>query len=164
LLINQNFKSVTEILKAFPDEQACMTHLETIRWDKTVVSPFNPYSKVYFCNNNKYRCKDSGKYFNVKTGTLFYNSKVNLQKWFIAIWLVTSEKKGITSIELSKDLKITQKTAWFMIQRIKKYITLQRKAKSTKSKSGAIDKIVVEKAIEEGKKLQLLDWLKLMKK
>ena len=61
----------------------------------------------------------TGKYFNVKTGTLFGNSKVKLQKWLLAIWLVTSHNKDISSIQLSKDIGVTQKTAWFMLQRIR---------------------------------------------
>ena len=68
---------------------------------------------------NKYKCKNSGKYFNVKTDTLFDNTKISIQKWFLAIWLVTSHKKGISSVQLSKDLGITQKSAWFMLQRIR---------------------------------------------
>ena len=63
--------------------------------------------------------KNQGKYFNVKTGTLFDNTKIPLQKWFLAVWLVTSHKKGISSIQLSKDIGVTQKTAWFMLQRIR---------------------------------------------
>jgi transposase-like protein len=76
-------------------------------------------SKVYKCANNRYRCKNTGKYFNVKKATLFDNTKVKLQKWFLAIWLITSHKKGISSIQLSKDIGVTQKTAWFMLRRIR---------------------------------------------
>ena len=59
------------------------------------------------------------KYFNVKTNTLFDNTKIELRKWFAAIWLVTSHKKGISSLQLSRDIDVTQKTAWFMLQRIR---------------------------------------------
>lgn len=76
--------------------------------------------KVYKCKNNRYRCANSGKYFNVKTGTLFDNTKIPLKKWFLAIWLITSHKKGISSVQLAKDIDVTQKTAWFMLQRIRK--------------------------------------------
>ena len=119
-MINKSFKSILELLKAFPDEQSCIDHLEALRWDGFVVSPFDATSKVYKCKGNKYRCKNTGKYFNVKTQTLFDNTKVCLQKWFLAIWLVTSHKKGISSLQLAKDIDVTQKTAWFMLQRIRK--------------------------------------------
>ena len=119
-MINAEFNTILDLIKTFPDEQSCIDHLESLRWtDSNVISPFVPSSKVYKCANNRYRCKDTGKYFNVKTATLFDNSKIELQKWFLAIWLVTSHKKGISSIQLSKDIGVTQKTAWFMLQRIR---------------------------------------------
>lgn len=119
-MINAEFNTLLDLIKTFPDEQSCIDHLESLRWaDSNVVSPFVPSSKVYKCAKNRYRCKDTGKYFNVKTATLFDNSKIELQKWFLAIWLVTSHKKGISSIQLSKDIGVTQKTAWFMLQRIR---------------------------------------------
>ena len=119
-MINKDFNSILELLKAFPDEQACIDHLEELRWDGHVVSPFDPTSKVYRCKNNRFKCKNTGKYFNVRTGTLFDNTKIELRKWFLAIWLVTSHKKGISSLQLHRDLCVTQKTAWFMLQRIRK--------------------------------------------
>ena len=118
-MINTNFNTILDLIQAFPDEQACIDHLEQLRWNGNVISPFDSNSKVYKCAGNKYRCKNTSKYFNVKTQTLFDNSKVKLQKWFLAIWLVTSHKKGISSIQLSKDIGVTQKTAWFMLQRIR---------------------------------------------
>ena len=119
-MIITEFNTILELIKKFPDEQSCINHLESLRWvNGFVTSPFMPTSKVYKCANNRYRCKETGKYFNVKTSTLFDNSKIELQKWFLAIWLVTSHKKGISSIQLSKDIGVTQKTAWFMLQRIR---------------------------------------------
>ena len=118
-MINTEFNNILELLKAFPDEQSCIDHLEKLRWNGNIVSPFDPTSVVYNCKGNRYKCKNSGAYFNVRTGTLFDSSKVKLQKWFLAIWLVTSHKKGISSIQLGKDIGVTQKTAWFMLQRIR---------------------------------------------
>lgn len=118
-MINKDFKSVIELIKAFPDEQTCINHLEELRWNGNVVSPFDETSKVYNCAGNKYRCKNTGKYFNVRTSTLFDNTKIALQTWFVAIYLITGHKKGISSLQLSRDLNVTQKTAWFMLQRIR---------------------------------------------
>lgn len=118
-MININFKSVKDLLKNFPDEQTCISHLEQLRWNGNVTSPFDSTSKVYNCAGNRYRCKNTGKYFNVRTGTLFDNTKIELQTWFVAIYLITGKKKGISSLQLSKDLKITQKTAWLMNNRIR---------------------------------------------
>ena len=124
-MINKNFKSILELIKVFPDEQTCINHLEELRWNGNVVSPFDNTSKVYNCKGNKYKCKNTGKYFNVKTDTIFDNTKMPLQKWFLAIWLVTSHKKGISSLQLGRDLDITQKSAWFMLQRIRNCFGIQ---------------------------------------
>ncbi|WP_420574367.1 IS1595 family transposase [Kordia sp.] len=118
-MFNEEVKSVLDLIKAFPNQQACIDHLELLRWNGNVVSPFDETSKVYKCKGNKYKCKNTGKYFNVKTNTIFDNTKIDLQKWFLAIWLVTSHKKGISSLQLGRDLNITQKSAWFMLQRIR---------------------------------------------
>ncbi len=118
-MFNQEVKSVLDLIQAFPTEQDCINHLELLRWNGNLVSPFDSTSKVYKCKGNKYKCKNTGKYFNVKTNTIFDNTKMELQKWFLAIWLVTLHKKGISSLQLGRDLGITQKSAWFMLQRIR---------------------------------------------
>jgi transposase-like protein len=118
-MFNKEVKSILDLINAFPTEQSCIDHLEILRWNGNVVSPFDPTSKVYDCKGNKYKCKNTGKYFNVRTNTIFDNTKMPLQKWFLAIWIVTSHKKGISSLQLGRDLNITQKSAWFMLQRIR---------------------------------------------
>jgi transposase-like protein len=117
-MIKADFKSVSELTEAFPTQQICIDHLEQFRWNGNIVSPFDGTSKVYNCAGNKYKCKNTGKYFNVCTATLFDNSKIKLPTWFLAIYLITAQKKGISSLQLAKDLNVTQKTAWFMNQRI----------------------------------------------
>lgn len=116
---NTEVKSILDLFQAFPTEQSCIDHLEIIRWDGDVTSPFDCNSKVYKCKDNKYQCRNTGKYFNVKTATIFDNTKIELRKWFFAIWLCTSYKKGISSVQLSKEINVTQKTAWFLMQRIR---------------------------------------------
>ena len=128
-MINQDFNSILELIQAFPDQQSCIDHLEQLRWNGNVVSPFDADSKVYDCKGNKYKCKNTGKYFNVKTNTIFDNTKLPLQKWFLAIWLVTSHKKGISSLQLGRDLNITQKSAWFMLSRIRQCFGIDKDAK-----------------------------------
>lgn len=113
------FKSILDLVAQFPDEQACIEHLETLRWGDNVISPFDPNSKVYKCKFNRYKCKNTGKYFNVKTGTIFEDTKIPLQKWFMALYIFSSHKKGISSHQLAKDIDVTQKTAWFMLHRLR---------------------------------------------
>lgn len=118
-MFNTTFKSILELIQAFPTEEKCIQYLEQIRWGGLPVSPFDADSKVYKCAGFKYKCKNTGKYFNVKTGTMYDNTKVPIQKWFLAIWLVTGHKKGISSYQLAKDIDVTQKTAWFLLQRVR---------------------------------------------
>lgn len=113
------FKSILDLVKAFPTDKECIEHLEKIRWNGNVVSPFDPESKVYKCAGHKYKCKNTGKYFNVKTQTIFDNTKIPLIKWFMALYIFSSHKKGISSHQLSRDIDITQKTAWFMLHRLR---------------------------------------------
>lgn len=114
-----DFKSIFDLLKAFPDEQSCINHLENLRWAGNVVSPFDETSKVYKCAGNKYKCKNTGKYFNVRTNTVFDNTKIPLQKWFLALYVFSSHKKGISSHQLAKDITVTQKSAWFLLHRLR---------------------------------------------
>ncbi len=113
------FKSIFDLLKAFPTEQSCVEHLERLRWEGIPVSPFDETSKVYICKGNKYKCKNTGKYFNVRTGTIFDNTKIPLQKWFLALYVFSSHKKGISSHQLAKDISVTQKSAWFLLHRLR---------------------------------------------
>lgn len=118
-MLGLSFNSLFELARVFNTEQKCIDYLEELIWNGNPVSPFDSTSKVYKCAGNKYKCKNTGLYFNVKTNTMFDSTKIELQKWFMAIWLVTSHKKGISSHQLAKDIQVTQKTAWFMLQRIR---------------------------------------------
>lgn len=113
------FSSIFDLLKAFPDEKACINHLEKLRWSGVVVSPFDAESIVYVCANNRYKCKNTGKYFNVKVATIFEDTKTPLQKWFMALYIFSSHKKGISSYQLAKNISVTQKTAWFLLHRLR---------------------------------------------
>ncbi len=111
------FKSFYDLKKAFPTEKSCIKYLEKHRWKGIITSPLDPTSKVYKCKNNRYKCKNTNKYFNVRTGTIFENSKISLQKWFWALFAFSSRKKGISSYQLARETDITQKSAWFMLHR-----------------------------------------------
>ena len=148
-----NFKSLTDLIAAFPDEKSCLEYLEKLRWPTLVTSPFTEQREreinirlgnidansteahellkehakynVYKYKNGKYKCAYTKKYFNAKTGTMFENSKLPLQKWFIAIYLLTTHKKGISSLRLAEHIGTTQKTAWFIMHRIRNCCNIQ---------------------------------------
>ena len=113
------FKSLFDLLQAFPTEESCIEYLEKKLWNGTPVSPYDPTSKIYRRGDGMYRCKNTGKNFNIRIGTLFEGSKISLRKWFYAVYMVTCHTKGISSVQLSKNIHVTQKTAWFMTHRIR---------------------------------------------
>lgn len=114
------FKSLIELLSKLNNEEKCIKYLESLRWNNNITCPYCSNNKCYkFSNKKIYKCSKCRKQFTVKVGTIFENSKVPLQKWFVAIFLSTSNKKGISSIQLSRDIAVTQKTAWFMLHRIR---------------------------------------------
>ncbi|KLL04507.1 MAG: transposase IS1595 [Mycoplasmataceae bacterium RV_VA103A] len=114
-----NLKSLFDFLKSNPSEQNCINYFEERRWRGKVISPFDSSSKVYKCANNRYKCKNTSKYFTVKTGTIFRNSNISLQKWFLSLYILSTYKKGFSSCQLAKEIKTTQKTAWFVLHRLR---------------------------------------------
>lgn len=116
----KEFKTLAEFLKAFNSEEACRKHFELIRFTDGDFCPHCKHDKINrFSDGKRYRCAKCKQDFTIKTGTLFGESKIPLQKWFIAIYLLTTRKKGISSIELAQQVGVSQKTAWFMDMRIR---------------------------------------------
>lgn len=114
------FDSLYDLMDAFPDEQSCIDHLRAIRWKTGAHCPYCGSTRVYhFSDNRTHKCGDCRQRFSIKVGTIFEDTKLPLRKWFMAIWLITSHKKGIASTTLAKDLKITQKSAWFVLHRLR---------------------------------------------
>jgi transposase-like protein len=112
--------SLLDFQEQFKSEEDCITFLEEQRWENGRFCPHcGSYETYKFKDGKLFKCKDCKKQFTVKVGTIFSDSHVPLKKWFYAIYLNTSLKKGISSVQLSKYLGITQKSAWFMLQRIR---------------------------------------------
>ncbi len=115
--------NIFTIQQQFPNDEVCIAYLEEQRWGKDSENRYCPHCGVYrtykFKSGKLYKCADCRKQFTVTVGTIFEGSHIPLHKWFWAVFLNTSLKKGISSIQLSKYLEITQKSAWFMLQRIR---------------------------------------------
>ena len=113
--------NLIEFQLKYSSEEACIKDLETRRWgENNAICPF--CKSNHFCKHNTrhiYTCMDCKKQYSVRVGTIFESSRLPLNKWYLAIYLFTSLKKGISSHQLSKYLSITQKSAWFMLQRIR---------------------------------------------
>lgn len=119
-----NFKSLLHLLKYFDEEETCIEYYENIRWNGKPVCPHCGSDKTPYKTNRGWKCsnKDCHRKFTVRVGTIFENSKIPLKVWFAAIWLATEHKKGISSVQLVKDVGVTQKTAWFVLHRIREML------------------------------------------
>lgn len=115
-----NFKTLYDLQAAFPDEQSCIDHVRSIRWKDGEFCPHCGKTRIYhFSDRQNFKCGDCRQRFSIKVGTIFHDTKLPLRKWFMAIWMITNHPKGIASTTLAKDLGVTQKTAWFVLHRIR---------------------------------------------
>lgn len=113
--------NLIQVTQYFADKQRCIDYLTNMRWGGSVRCAHCNHDKVYELKgaNKRYKCASCRKQFSAAKGTIFENSPIPLQKWFVAIYLISTHKKGISSLQLSRDLSVTQKTAWFMLHRIR---------------------------------------------
>jgi transposase-like protein len=115
-------KSLLEAVRYFEDPQVCVDFVAAMRWPDGPVCPHCESKRVSYLKSRRiFKCmaKDCHKQFSVKTGSVFEDSPIPLDKWMVAVWLVVNCKNGISSYEIMRDLKVTQKTAWFMLHRIR---------------------------------------------
>lgn len=116
--------SVVELFKMFPDEGAARKWLEDIRWpDGERHCPHCGSVKTSPVPNERpmpFHCGECREYFSVKRGTVMQSSKVPLQKWVIAMYLLSTNLKGVSSMKLHRDLGLTQKSAWMLAQKIRR--------------------------------------------
>jgi transposase-like protein len=111
-----------EAIKFFARDDNAFEFMITLRWVNGVVCPRCDSKEVRFLKTRKiWECKhcESKKQFSVKVGTIFEDSPIGLDKWLCALWLLVNAKNGISSYEIHRALGVTQKTAWFMLQRIR---------------------------------------------
>lgn len=133
------FTSFAKMLEVLPDDNSCREYLELIRWNGEPRCPQCGYTDSYRLKTKGvfkglYKCSNCRERFTVTVGTMFEGSHISLRKWFIAIYIFSSHKKGISSHQLAKDLGITQKSAWFMLGRIR----LAFEVKEVKQMDGVI--------------------------
>jgi transposase-like protein len=119
----QQFKTLPALFAAFPDEQTAVDHLTAIRWANGKFCPLCGNSDEArigtLKGTNTHKCYECRQRFSIKVGTIFQDSKLPLRTWFAAIWMITAHPKGIASTTLATDLGITQKTAWFVMHRLR---------------------------------------------
>ena len=114
--------SITQLLRMFPDQETCIAWLERVRWNNEPACPHcgscdkisRPKSKPH-----TYWCGDCRKQFTVTTGTIMHATKTPLQNWIVAIYSVMTARKGVSAMQLSKELGVQYRTAWYMLHRIR---------------------------------------------
>ena len=114
--------SLVELIDRFPEEASARAWFESIRWADGRMCPHCASTETKPVPNDNpmpYHCSVCRKYFSVKTGTVMQSSNLPLRKWVIGFYLLSTNLKGVSSMKLHRDLKVTQKTAWMMAQRIR---------------------------------------------
>jgi transposase-like protein len=133
-------KTLQETIKHFSDDQMCIDFVASLRWSNGIaICPHCQNYKTSFLATRKiWKCKACRKQFSVKRGTIFEDSAIGLDKWLVAIWMLANCKNGISSYELHRAIGITQKSAWFVLHRIR-----------TAMQVGSIEKLSGEVEIDE---------------
>lgn len=112
--------STFQLFKMFPDQESARTYLESRLWPKGVRCPVCGLGdRITVRKGGFYRCNQCAEDFTVRTGTIFERSHVPLHKWLYAMYLLVTARKGISSLQLSKEIGITQKSAWFVLHRLR---------------------------------------------
>jgi hypothetical protein len=116
-------KTLEETILYFSDPDNCLRYLLARRWPNGVACPTcDRTDPVFLANQRKWQCKSvhHHRQFSIKTGSIFEDSPLGLDKWLTAVWMTTNDKNGVSSYEVARGIGVTQKTAWFMLHRIRK--------------------------------------------
>lgn len=115
-------QTLQEAIKYFSDLDTCTTFVSQLRWPEGVACPHcGSKALSYLSTRRKWKCmnKECHKQFSVKVGTIMEDSPIGLDKWLAAMWLIANAKNGVSSYEIHRALDITQKSAWFLLHRIR---------------------------------------------
>jgi transposase-like protein len=112
--------TLQQAIQHFSDEQTCIDAVAALRWPNGVECVACGHKEFYWLKTQKrWKCKDCYKQFSVKLDTIFEDSPLGLDKWLIALWMLVNCKNGVSSYEVSRDLGISQKSAWFLLHRLR---------------------------------------------
>jgi transposase-like protein len=113
-------KTLIDAIKFFDDADNSLRYLAEKRWPKGVTCPYCESPEPMFLQTRRiWKCRSCRKQFSVKVSTIFEDSPLPLGKWLTAAWRIANSKNGVSSYEISRDLGVTQKSAWFMLHRIR---------------------------------------------
>jgi len=113
--------NIVSVYRQFPTEKSCIKHLETVKWKGIPSCPYCKSTKsTPMPKEERYHCNTCNTTYSVTVGTIFHNTKLDLQKWFLGVALMLNAKKGLSARQLARDLEVNKNTAWFMAMRIRK--------------------------------------------
>ncbi len=115
--------SIIAVYRRWPTAEDCLTHLEQVRWGNSPSCPYCRSEKISkhteVGRRSRWQCSLCRKSFSVTVGTIFHNSHVDLQRWFLLISLMFSAKKGLSAMQAARDLEMRRATVWSMMHRIR---------------------------------------------
>ena len=114
--------NILEVFEQFPTQESCIQYLEKVRWHGEICCPYCTSTNTAPAEH-RHRCYTCKTSFSVTVGTIFHHTHLPLQKWFLAIMLMLNAKKGISALQLSRDLRVNKNTAWRMNMQIRKAMT-----------------------------------------
>jgi transposase-like protein len=154
-------ETLLEAIVYFSDIDVCTEFVAKMRWpDGPVCERCGGIEHSYLTTRRLWKCKGCKRQFSVKVGTIFEDSPLGLDKWLPAVWLIASSKNGISSHELGRSLGVTQKSAWFMLHRIRlamqdgSFDKIDGIAEVDETFIGGKDKTIVVGALERGGKVR----------
>jgi transposase-like protein len=113
-------KTLQQAVRYFSDDQICINTIAKMRWANGPICPKCGHGEHYYLATQKrWKCKKCAKQFSVKVGTIFEDSPITLDKWLVALWMLVNCKNGISSYEVGRALGLTQKSAWFVLHRLR---------------------------------------------
>jgi transposase-like protein len=125
-------KTLTDAIRYFSDEQVCIDTVAGMKWPDGPVCPkcaSKAERQHWLKAQKRWQCRACGKQYSVKVGTIFEDSAIRLDKWLVAMWMLSNCKNGVSSYEIAKAVGVTQKSAWFMLHRIRESMKDTRKHK-----------------------------------
>ena len=145
-------KTLQQAIQYFSDPQVCIDAVAALRWPdgKPTCPACEKQDHYYLKTQKRWKCKECGRQFSVKLGTIFEDSAIGLDKWLVALWMLVNCKNGVSSYEIARDLGITQKSAWFVLHRLR--LTLQEPNLGTKLGSNEGGEVEIDETFVGGKK------------
>jgi transposase-like protein len=151
LITMEHPKTLQQAIRYYSDEQVCIDTVAALRWpDGKPTCPACGHQDHYYLKTQKrWKCKECWKQFSVKVGTIFEDSAVSLDKWLTALWMLVNCKNGVSSYEVAKAIGVTQKSAWFMLHRLR--FALQDKESGGKLGGDPHSKVEIDETFIGGK-------------